>query len=183
MAGGMGEGPLKELDNLASFCQNRFLTTHSCMSDSCNRPPIPANSRRRRRLPPRSVWKPLKHVRKSPSSWPSARKEVVGRPEDSCFRRRSCSIKSQPHFETCNTSCVARKILGERQLTCTAIISNPGAFTRAWSRFELAPHRRLEWQICVATALGVHSDPWPVTFSPLPIESLRACPALAVSRS
>src|SRR5262249_41825727 len=46
-----------------------------------------------------------------------------------------------------------------------------------------APHRRLEWQICIATALAVRSDPWPVTFSPLPIESLRACPALAVSMS
>ena len=60
---------------------------------------------------------------------------------------------------------------------------NPGAFTRAWSRFELAPHRRLEWQICVATALALHTDPWPVTFSPLPIEWSRACPALAGSRS
>jgi hypothetical protein len=27
---GMGEGPLKELHNLASFCQ-KCLTTHSCM--------------------------------------------------------------------------------------------------------------------------------------------------------
>src|SRR5262249_48454673 len=76
-----------------------------------------------------------------------------------------------------------RKTFGERQLTCTSIISNPGAFTRAWSRFELVPRRRLEWQICVATALVVHSDPWPITFSPLPIESSRACPALAGSRS
>src|SRR5262245_51058144 len=46
-----------------------------------------------------------------------------------------------------------------------------------------APHRRLERQISVATALGVHSDPWPVTFSPLPIEWSRACPALAGSGS
>src|SRR5436190_959332 len=45
-----------------------------------------------------------------------------------------------------------------------------------------APHRRLERQICVVTALAVHSDRWPVTFSPLPIESSRASPALAVSR-
>jgi len=49
--------------------------------------------------------------------------------------------------------------------------------------FVGAPHRRLELQICVATALAVHSDPWPVTFSPLPIESSRACAALAGSRS
>src|SRR5262245_35554443 len=46
-----------------------------------------------------------------------------------------------------------------------------------------ATRRRLEWQICVATALGVHSDPWPITFSPLPIQSPRACLALAGSRS
>src|SRR6516162_9159772 len=60
---------------------------------------------------------------------------------------------------------------------------NTGAFTRAWSRFELAPHRRLEWQICVATALAVHTDPWPVTFLPFPIEWSRACPALAGSQT
>ena len=45
------------------------------------------------------------------------------------------------------------------------------------------PHRKPESQTCAATTHVVRSDPWPVTFSPLPIESSRACAALVVSRS
>src|SRR5262249_58430908 len=55
--------------------------------------------------------------------------------------------------------------------------------TRARSRLELVPHRKPGSQTCVATTHVVRSDPWPVTFSPLAIESSRACAALAVSRS
>src|SRR5262249_24172401 len=43
--------------------------------------------------------------------------------------------------------------------------------------------RKPESQTCAATTHVVRSDPWPVTFSPLPIESSRACAALVVSRS
>src|SRR5206468_9755990 len=42
-----------------------------------------------------------------------------------------------------------------------------------------APHRRLEWQICVATALAAHTDPC----EPLAIELLRTCAALPAPRS
>ena len=80
-----------------------------------------------------------------------------------------------------------RAIANHRQpragLGAQAFTKSARAFIRAWSRFELVPHRRPGSRICVATALAVHSDPWPVTFLPLPIESSRACPALAVSRS
>jgi hypothetical protein len=37
------------------------------------------------------------------------------------------------------------------------------AVTRACWRLAFVPHRRLEWQICVATALVAHSDPCSVT--------------------
>src|SRR5262245_24748339 len=59
-------------------------------------------------------------------------------------------------------------------------LSRPRPFT---PRGRGSPHRRPGSQICVATGLAVHSDPWPVTFSPLAIESSRACAGLAVSRS
>jgi hypothetical protein len=58
---------------------------------------------------------------------------------------------------------------------CTQLLQSRELRRRAASKLEL--------QICVATALAVHSDPWPVTLSPLPIESSRACAAVAVSRS
>jgi hypothetical protein len=45
------------------------------------------------------------------------------------------------------------------------IISNP-YFNPARARLELAPHRRPGSRICGATALAVHSDPWPQVGAP-----------------
>src|SRR5262245_8708697 len=60
--------------------------------------------------------------------------------------------------------------------------TNPRDICPPWSWFELVSHRRPGSRICAAPAPAAHSDPWPVTFSPLPIESSRACPALSVSK-
>src|SRR5262249_30479527 len=70
---------------------------------------------------------------------------------------------------------VSHALARERKLS-----PSPRPFT---PRGRGSPHRRPGSQICVATGLAVHSDPWPVTFLPLAIASSRACAALAVSRS
>jgi hypothetical protein len=84
---GHGQGPLKELHNLASFCQKSVLgQSKVAYHDRCNRPHIPRELAPTTAPPPPSVWKPLKHVRKSPLGPPRG-KRSCDRPEDSRFRR------------------------------------------------------------------------------------------------
>src|SRR5262245_6240183 len=55
------------------------------------------------------------------------------------------------------------------------------AWSICWAATAARTYRRSSRQS--ASALAVHTDPYPVTFSPLLIEWSRACPALAGSRS
>ena len=121
MAVGMGEGPLKGVHNLASFCQNRNLTTHSCMSGNCNRPPIPANSRRRRRLRPSVRMEAIEACSKKP--FLLALRAERGRLPTGGLLLSSPFLLNQIAAAFRNLQhIVARKTLGERQLTYTTKI-------------------------------------------------------------
>src|SRR5262249_32178671 len=104
MGGGRGGGALEEVHNLASFCQNRNLTTHSCMSGNCNRQPIPANSRRRRRLRPSVRMEAIEACSKKP--FLLALRAERGRLPTGGLLLSSPFLLNQiaAAFRTCNTS-------------------------------------------------------------------------------
>jgi hypothetical protein len=185
---GHGQGPLKELHNLASFCQKSVLgQSKVAYHDRCNRPHIPRELAPTTAPPPPSVWKPLKHVRKSPLGPPRG-KRSCDRPEDSRFRRLLAQSNRSRAAEAVRGSAArGPAVCGKDMRPTTTFLQSRVIDPRSTVRYHppstAAPNRRHESQICVARALAVHTGPWPIAVEPLPTGSSPTFAALAALRS